>query len=128
MHKKEEGFTGTQVVTEYDAICAMYDYIALQLNGRFRVQFPEYEENISVFVESLYDKETRAQGEGHMKFALAQTTTDMFAPLLICGIDGCHNETAHAFRKEFIDLVLNARQQTAEWLKGQGIVPGQSTN
>lgn len=123
----EEKFSGTQVVTELDAMRAVYDYLALQLDGRFRLQFPDHEDYINNYVEDLRDDECREHDQA-MRWGLAQTVNTMGTTLTTCSINGCENVGNHAFMREFINLIWDARELTGEWLRRQGIVPGQSTN
>lgn len=116
-----------QVLTETDTMQAVFDYMAEQLDGRFRLEFPNEEEVIDVLVNSLRDGETR-NSEAHMKIALGTTMGDYFSVLTTCLISGCPNHKTHRFLRQFINLAWDARQFTNEWLKGQGIVPGQSAN
>jgi hypothetical protein len=88
-----------QVVTETDFMRAVYDYMAEQLEGRFKLEFPEGEE-MSTFGAILTD----------------------------CMLSDCDNGEYHDFAREFINLVWDSRQLTQEWLKGQGVVPGRSAN
>lgn len=116
-----------QVLTETDAVRAMYDYMAEQIDGRFRLEFPEEEEVIDILVDALRDPMTR-ELDIHMYTALATTIGDYTASLSSCMLTGCKNDKQHQFLREFINLAWDARRLTAEWLKGQGIVPGQSAN
>lgn len=120
-------FSGTQVTTDLEFMAAMYDYIAAQLEGRFVLEYPDFVNEITPFAESLRNPMVRIDAGG-MKFALAATAIEVQSDLLKCSLDGCPHEENHKFKREFLDLVYDARQLTAEWLKGQGIVPGQSTN
>lgn len=123
----ENGFSGSQVITELDAMRAVYDYMSLQLDGRFRLQFPEHREIIDEYVNDFLDDQVRQNADG-MKFALAMVVNRYGTTLTNCSIKGCPHEDNHQFMREFINLVWDVRIQTAEWLKGQGIVPGQSAN
>lgn len=116
-----------QVLTETDAMRAIYDYMAEQIDGRFRLEFPEEEEVIDILVASLRDPMTRML-DSHMYMALVTTIGDYGAALSSCMLNGCTNDKQHRFLREFINLAWDARRLTTEWLKGQGIVPGQSAN
>ena len=120
------GFRG-QVVTEADAMNAVYTYLATQLNGWVRVEFPNHTSIIDNLVEDLLDEECRNDPDG-MKYALNGVTGEFTFLLTKCMINGCDDAENHKFMRAFINLVWDARTQTAEWLKGQGIVPGQSAN
>ena len=116
-----------QILTETDTMQAVYDYMAEQIDGRFRLEFPDEEEMIDILVSSLRDSLTR-ELNANMHIALATTVCDFGTILTSCMLTGCTNDRQHKFLREFINLAWDARQLTAEWLKGQGIVPGQSAN
>lgn len=127
MKEKDKGFSGSQVVTEYDAFLAIYDYMALQLGGRFYVEYPNHREVIGVLIGNLRDEEVRSDLE-LMQSALLNTVSQFGTNVTACSLGGCDNTENHKFMREFLNLVWDARQLTAEWLRGQGIVPGHSVN
>lgn len=116
-----------QIVTETDYMQAVFDYMAEQLEGRFRLEFPEAEEIIDHMVDSLRNGLFRLDAE-YMHKALRLSISTFGTSLTECMLDGCPNESQHNFCREYINLVWDARSLTREWLKGQGIVSGQSTN
>ncbi len=116
-----------QVVTELDTLRAMYDYIAEQLDGRFRLQFPEFEWKIDELVEELRNPTYRVEAPS-MKFSLAGLVSVIGSAVTECTLQGCPDDDQHKFMREVINLIWDARFNTAEWLKEKGIVPGQSAN
>jgi hypothetical protein len=121
-----EKFNG-QVVTELDEMRAVYEYIISQLDGRFRVQFPAHTEFIDTLIENMQNPFVQITSD-QMQVFLFQTVEQFTEALSSCAIQGCPHEGKHVFIREFINLVWDARDLTEEWLKGQGVVPGQSTN
>jgi hypothetical protein len=116
-----------QVVTETDFMRAVYDYMAEQLEGRFKLEFPEGEEMIDLMVDSLRDETLRMDAE-YMTRSLKVSLSTFGAILTDCMLSDCDNGEYHDFAREFINLVWDSRQLTQEWLKGQGVVPGRSAN
>lgn len=116
-----------QVLTDRDWAEAMLDYIADQVDGRLRLEFPEHEDVIDTMLESLRDPFIRVS-EVAMKFQIARCVSSHMACLTDCILNGCQCEENHNFIKEFIHLVWDARDETTKWLLHRGIVPGQSVN
>lgn len=124
-----EGFTGRQVVTEADIYNAICDYMIVQLDGRFRVEFADeiHKELIDVFIEGLRHPLVRLTEDTmrtHLLFLVSQTGMQ----LTECMLDACPNEVNNKFMREFVNLVWDARHNSGEWLRSEGIVPGQSVN
>ena len=127
MNQNEEIKFRGQVVTETDAMNAVYTYLATQLDGWVRIEFPDHTSVIDDLVRDLRDDCCRNDPDG-MKYALNGLTGEFAHILTGCMINGCDDEGNHRFMRSLINLVWDSRNQTAEWLKGQGIVPGQSAN
>ena len=119
--------TNRQIVTELDWYSAIYDYIAEQVDGRFRVEFPRLNDVIDEFVSGLRDPLSRLTPE-LMQWQLSQTVMKLSKQTVECSLEGCDNDDVHNFAKEFIHLIWGARNETSQWLHRQGIVPGQSAN
>lgn len=116
-----------QVVTELDWMHAIYEYMEEQLDGRFRLQFPGQGEHIDELLEGMSHPFTRIN-EDTMMLVLINVTAAHGGRLTTHMLKGCPNEEEHEFQKELISLVWDARYETHEWLKDQGIIPGQSCN
>lgn len=116
-----------QVVIEHDMWIAMFDYMGEQLDGRFRVQFPDSEDIIDQVLKDLNNPFTRSD-YGHMRETLGLMISVFGTSLTGCLVDGCHEDANHEFIREFINLVWDARWLTSEWLKENGTIPGQSVN
>lgn len=116
-----------QVVTEHDMWIAMYDYMAEQLNGRCRLEFPDSEEIIDHILDDLKNPIIRVD-LGYVENSLGQTMGTFGTMLTACMLVGCHSEANHEFMREFINLVWDARWLTTEWLKSNGTPVGQSAN
>ena len=114
-----------QVVTEYDAMLAVYDYLTEQLDDRLRYEFTNDVETIDALVEALQNPTNRTSAPC-MKMLLANEVSELAEALTICMVTGCENN--HDFEFEFIELVWNAQKKTAEWLRRQGVVVGLSAN
>lgn len=123
----EGKYSGQQVVTELDSWIAMCDYIAIQLEGRFRVEFPEHAELAHLMIGPLRDPYVR-MNTSSMEALIKSWVSQLGMALTECSLIGCDNEETHAFEREFVNLIWDARAQTGEWLRRQGIVPGQSAN
>jgi len=117
-----------QVVTEYDMFLAMYDYLAEQFDGRFRMEFPENEQLIDGFLENLNDAFLRSS-QPAMKLVLLNTISLFGTQLTHHLLDGCHvDESHHEFMREVINTIWDSRELTTKWLHHKGIVPGRSVN
>lgn len=116
-----------QVITEHDMWIAMFDYIAEQLNGRYRLQFPDGEEIIDHILNDLNNPIIRADLD-YMENSLGKTTGIFGTMFSECMLIGCREEATHEFMREFINLVWDARRLTTEWLKSNGTPVGQSIN
>ena len=116
-----------QVVTELDTLRAMYDYISEQLDGRFRLQFPIFEWKIDELIGEFQNPTYRVEAPA-MKFSLAGLVSMIGSAVTECALDGCPDDEQHEFMREVINLIWDARFNTAEWLKEKGIVPGQAAN
>ena len=120
-------YSGNQVVNSTDMMKAMCEYIATQINGRFRLQFPQHDRTLDNMVEVLHNPLYHSDASiayrllTNAVFEYGKTLTD-------CMICGCKNDDNHEFYREFINLVWDSRDLTEEWLRSQGIVPGQSAN
>jgi hypothetical protein len=125
--KKPEGFTGNQVVTELDFWNAMCDYIVLQLQGRFQLEYPNYTEYSDEISKTLNDEWTRTTVE-NMQNVIRVIISKFGMTLTECSLDGCQNHENHALKRDFINLIWDIRQLTDEWLRSEGIVPGHSIN
>lgn len=116
-----------QVVTELDLYTAMCDYIAEQLEGRFSLQFPYHTEVAEHMVNKLRNPHMR-ESVGAIIQALEGTVSQLGMTVTQCTLRGCENDENHDFIREFLNLVWDARDLTHDWLRGKGIVPGQSAN
>lgn len=116
-----------QVVTETDFMRAVFDYMAEQLDGRFRLEFPDGEEMLDIMVYSLRDEDLRVDAEFMLR-SLKASLISFGGVLTDCMLNDCGNGEYHDFAREYINLVWDSRQLTREWLKGQGVVPGRSAN
>lgn len=117
-----------QVVTEHDMWIAMYDYMAEQLDGRCRLQFPGSKEVIDHILDDLNNPIIRADLD-YMENSLGRTTGTLGTILSACMLTGCcQNDPFHEFMRDFLNLVWDARWLTTEWLKSNGIPVGQSVN
>ena len=114
-----------QVVTEHDAMLAMYDYLDEQLDNRLRYEFTNDIETIDALVDGLRNPMNRTSAP-LMKSLLTITVCDFAEALTGCLVVGCDND--HGFALEFVELVWNAEKNTAAWLRGQGVVVGHSAN
>jgi hypothetical protein len=116
-----------QVVTELDAMNAVYDYIIEQLEGRFKLEYPKHTEHFDATAD--YFKNSLVRHDVIMMQVYMVQIMDMFYDSLSkCLITGCMNDDKHVAVRECLDLFFDARKLAAEWLKGQGVVPGQSAN
>ena len=116
-----------QVITTHDWFNAKFDYLIEQLNGRFRMQFPEYLDVLDSIVEDLRDPCIR-MFEIDMIQTLNQHVFTVCSALNQCSLSGCQNTDNHEFLREFINLIWDSHNETDSWLKAQGIVSGQCTN
>lgn len=116
-----------QVVTELDLYVAMCDYMIEQLTGRFSVQFPEHTEVAAHMSQQLQNPHMR-ESVPEILSTIEGTVSYFGMTVTKCTLRGCTNEENHEFIREFLDLVWDARDLTNEWLRGKGIVPGQSAN
>ena len=116
-----------QVVTELDAMSAVYDWLAEQLDDRLRYEFTSEidTEAIDTLIEQLRDPARRHSADC-MKQTLLQTVTDLNMCLVTCLLAGCEED--HSFEMAFVELVLDSHEKTAEWLKEKGVVVGLSAN
>ena len=116
-----------QVVTEHDAMIAVYDYLAEQLDDRLRYTYTDGTdiELIDTLVEALREPVNRCSVPC-MKMQLANTVSEFAEGLTVCLVAGCEHD--HGLEKEVISLVWNAHEKTADWLKRQGVIVGLSTN
>lgn len=106
---------------------AVFDYIVEQIDGRFRIQFPNELELIDYLIESFQLDFRRISAEtmiGFLSFA-SHTMNDQ---LMECMSRSCTREERHNLLKEFIQLMWDAEVDTHEWLKAQGVIVGQSHN
>lgn len=116
-----------QVVNETDWMDAIYEYIKLQLDGRFRLQFPNMEETIGDILETMDDHLVRST-EQTMLLGIMNAVAAHGSRLTLHSLTGCQNDECHEFQREFINLVWSARNETLQWLKSNGVIPGQSCN
>jgi hypothetical protein len=116
-----------QVLTQFDWYNAMFDYIIDQLNGRFRLQFPEHTTALDTLVHNMSDPMGRSTAENML--AQLNMTASMFgATLTMCSLTGCNEHSNHELLREYINLIWDSRDETEHWLHQQGIVPGRSAN
>lgn len=116
-----------QVLTEHDWFNAVFDYMIEQLDGRFRLQFPEYQYDIDRVIENMNDPLCRASLDS-MKYHIGLYMSLFGTTLTSHLVGGCPEEHNHEFLREYINLVWDSHTNTANWLTEQGIVPGQSAN
>lgn len=117
-----------QVTTELDFMKTVYQYITEQLDGRFRLEYPEGLETIDHMITDLKYASQIGTDADDMKLALIRVGQNFAQLLFVCSMKDCPETKQHAFIREYMELILNARRFTSEWLKGKGIVPGQSWN
>jgi len=116
-----------QVVTELDSMAAVYDYLAWQLDDRLRYEYTEEMETIDALVQSLRDPLMRIDAS-EMKRRLMEYVTEVVDVVVNHEIMACPCGADTSFYKAFVNLIWNAHENTAEWLREQVVVVGQSTN
>jgi hypothetical protein len=116
-----------QVVTEYDWLDAMFNYIIDQLDGRFRLQFPDHHKTLDLLVVNMNHPLARTSSEA-MMLQLNMAVSTFGSTLTKCSLVGCTRCSNHEFLREYINLIWDSRYETEQWLFQQGIIPGQSTN
>jgi hypothetical protein len=116
-----------QVLTQFDWYNAMFDYIIDQLDGRFRVQFPDHGGTLDMLIHNMSDPMGRMTPENMI--AQLNMTASMFGTTLtMCSLTGCDEHGNHELLREYINLIWDSRDETERWLHQQGIVPGRSAN
>lgn len=118
---------GKQVTTELDFAIAIFDYLAEQLDGRFRLQFPNHHDVLNTMVGNLRNPLLREDAIDMYAF-LMHSGSQFTEALNSCMVIGCPSDANHVFLREALNLLWDSRENTREWLKEQGIVPGQSAN
>lgn len=116
-----------QVVTPLDWLNAKFDYLIDQLNGRIRLEYPEFGDVIDQFIGDLSNEFTRML-ELEMIERINQNVFTICSIRTECSLTGCPNERNHKFLEEILNLIWNSHHETELWLTRQGIVPGQSTS
>jgi hypothetical protein len=116
-----------QVVTEYDWLDAMFNYIIDQLDGRFRLQFPDHHKALDMLVVNMNHPLARTSSET-MMLQLNMTASTFGSALTQCSLTRCVRCSNHEFLREYINLIWDSRYETEQWLFHQGIIPGQSAN
>jgi hypothetical protein len=116
-----------QVVTEYDWLDAMFNYIIDQLDGRFRLQFPDHHKTLDLLVVNMNHPLARTSSEA-MMLQLNMAVSTFGSTLTQCSLTGCTRCSNHEFLREYINLIWDSRYETERWLFQQGIIPGRSAN
>ena len=106
---------------------SVFDYIIEQLDGRFRIQFPNEGELIGYIIDGFRREPRRESADEMVKF-MGYASRVMNDQLMVCMSNDCTRDERHDLLKEFIQLMWSAEEDTAEWLKAQGVIVGQSHN
>lgn len=114
-----------QVITELDAMHAMNDYIAWRLETDLRQQYPQDSALIDQLIDALQHPANRLS-PAVMKMLLVNTVVE-FAEALAIQATTDNTEDLRLIRA-FVNLVWDSPQGTAQWLRGQGVIVGQSAN